>query len=504
MAEQIDMDRLPSQPTDLECQCVTPEATCQAPEHNTLANTVRPPNDGACKRFFSFFGITWLVSCAYIDPGSIQGDLSQGAYTGYCLLWVTFWSTVIGYIFQTLAARIGVVSGADLATNIRITYTNKDVHYIIWIFMELAVIGCDIQAVVGSAFALNILFGLAFWAGCLITTAGCLLITVLYHFRGKLVEAITGGCVTVLVLCYIIQASMSAAPVDAVLVGLALPTSPAYAELIAIGTVGALIMPNAIYLHSNLVLTRPIDRTNILAVTEANKYNALVNGIGMVMSFIANVCIVCVFAKFFAPECAVQGLAMVGHVCANIGLDGVGNTFTLVWGSASKYVFATGLYLSGIASGISSTLGSQVIMEGLTQVKMSFSKRVVLTRTITLIPTLTLCLVYGTDATTLGILNEWINITTSFFLPFAIVPVVQVASNTQLMGIFTMRKWQSISLWCITATIMGINTYLIIGFVYLPGAMGSVGSFPDAPAFYTCVGAALVIYLRCCYILVRG
>jgi len=491
---------------DPECQCVTPTANnrCDAPEHKTLTRNLPLQSGGGCQRFFSTFGATWLISSAYIDPGTIQGDLSQGAYTGYYLLWLTFWSTVIGYLFQTCASRIGIATGVDLASHIRLKFPSKELHYTIWLAMELAIIGCDIQAVIGSAFALNILFGFTFWVGCLVTSAGCLFITILYHFRGRLVESITGGCVSILVICYIIQASLSGSPADSVLVGWFYPRSPAYTQLIAIGTVGAIIMPNVIYLQSSLVITRTLDRTKQEKVGEANKFNAIENGIGLGMSFIGNLCVVCVFAAFFTPECASQGLAMIDGNCNTIGLDGVGDTLTSVFGPGSKYVFAIGLYLSGIASVVNSTICSQVIMEGLVEIKMSFGKRMCVTRAVTLIPTLTLCLIYGTNATTLNVLNEWINIAMSFFIPFAAVPVVQIVGNSEIMGRYVAAKWQLVILWSIIAMIMVINSYLIICFVYLPEVVGSVGSFPQTAAFYSFFGAGLLAYGYYCSVLLRS
>ena len=512
----VALDQLfgPPGDADLECKCATPDATCAAPEHGALApssppdsppshsNSPRAKPASACRGFLSFFGVTWLVSSAYIDPGSIQGDLSQGAYTGYCLLWVTFWATVVGYAFQTLAARIGVVTGNDLAANIRATHPSRELHCTIWLFMELAAVGCDIQALIGSAFALNMLFGLAFWAGCLVTTAGCLLITVVYHLRSSLVESFVGGCVTVLVVCYVVQAGISAPPAGPIFVGWIAPTSPAYAKLVAIGTIGALIMPNAVFLHSSLVVARRTDRGDVRAVADANRYSALENAVGMGMSFVANLCIVCVFAAFFSPDCAAQGLAAVaGGGCGNIGLNDVGDTLASLWGPASRYVFAVGLYLSGVASVISSTLCSQVIMEGFTRIKMGFGRRMLLTRALALAPTLALCLVYGTDAATLSVMNEWINISMSFFLPFAIVPALQISRNQKLMGAFATGPKCAALLWAIVAIVMGINAYLVVVFIYYPDVMGSVGAFPDSPLFYTCVGAGFVIYLYCSYVL---
>ena len=464
-------------------------------------------NNARCfdwRTFWKFTGPTWLVACAYIDPGMIQADLSQGAYTGYQLLWVTFWSTVVGFLFQTLAARIGVVMNTDLATATRLAYPRRELHLIVWLFMELAIIGCDIQAVIGTAFALNIVSGIGFWQACLITTAICLPVTILYHWRGSWVEAMAAGCIGVVAICYVVQLGISGTAVDQMFIGWWVPKSQDYAQLMALGTVGSVIMPNVIFLHSHLVLSRGIDRSSPTQIQQANKYNTIDTGIGMGTSFIVNLCIVCVFAAgFFDETCAQQGLAMVGGQCDTIGLDGVGDTLHSVWGSASKYVFAVGMILSGVASVISSTLCSQVIMEGLVQIRMSFTARMCLTRGVTLIPTLALCLIYGTSANSLSILNQWINIGMSLVLPFAMVPVLHISDNSTTMHTFANGRLISTIAWLIVVIVLGVNFYLILGFIYLPEVMGSLSSFQPTPLFYTCVGAALVLYTYYIWVLMR-
>jgi natural resistance-associated macrophage protein 2 len=455
------------------------------------------------RTFWAFSGPTWLVCCAYIDPGSVQSDLAQGAYTGYQLLWVVFWSTVVGCLFQTLAARVGVVTGMDLARATRHAYRNDSLSRAVWLMMEFAIVGCDIQALIGSAFALNILFDIGFVVGCVVTTVLSFVITVLYFWRGSMVESVVGGLVSALVVCYIIQAGISNPPAGPSVMGWLVPTARSYAMPVAVGTLGGLIMPNVLFLHSSLVLTRAVDRSSHSKVRQANKYFTIENALGMGASMVGNFCIVCVFATgYFNDECAVQGLAMVDGACGPIGLDGVGESLHALWGPTSKYVFAVGLYLSGVASVISSTLSSQCIMEGLVSVKLSFGQRMALTRTLVLIPTLSFALAYGTSDTTLSILNEWINVGMSFTLPFAMVPALHVSDQADLMRAFVNGRRFSGLMWSIVAAIFGINMYLILSFVYMPASAGSLGSFPDKPWFYTLVGAGLAVYLYFCFLLV--
>ena len=266
---------------------------------------------------WKFTGPGWLMSIAYLDPGNLEADLQSGAYTGYQLLWMLLWATMGGLLLQVLAARLGVVTGKNLAQMCRLDYP-RPVSLVLWFMTELAIIGSDIQEVIGSAIAIKLLFGLDLWIGCLITGFDTFTFLIIHAFGVRKLEAFFAALIFTMMVCFFINFGWTK-PVwgggpwevngGGILLGTLVPTVNDYAVVQAVGILGAVIMPHNIYLHSALVQSRKIDRQNHHAVEEANKYNAIESTVALIVSFFINAAVVTVFARGFFNdvECAEPG-----------------------------------------------------------------------------------------------------------------------------------------------------------------------------------------------------
>jgi NRAMP (natural resistance-associated macrophage protein)-like metal ion transporter len=266
---------------------------------------------------WKFSGPGWLMSIAYLDPGNLEADLQSGAYTGYQLLWMLFWATIAGLLLQILAARLGVVTGKNLAQMCRLEYS-RPVSNLLWVMTETAIIGSDIQEVLGSAIALKLLFGLDLWIGCLITGLDTFTFLIIHAYGVRKLEAFFAALIFTMMVCFFVNFGFTGPQwmggpwnVDGggILLGTLVPTVNDYAVIQAVGILGAVIMPHNIYLHSALVQSRNINRKNPQAVEEACKYNAIESAVALIVSFFINAAVVTVFARgFFAEgQCAEPG-----------------------------------------------------------------------------------------------------------------------------------------------------------------------------------------------------
>ena len=376
-----------------------------------LHPTKRPPFNWL--KFWRFTGPGWLMSIAYLDPGNLESDLQSGALTGYQLLWVLLLSTVLGYFLQVLSVRLGVVTGKHLAQVCRQEYDRR-LRLMVWVMIELAVIGSDIQEVLGSALAFKILFGLPLWAGVLITAADTFTFLFLHAFGVRKLEAFFAVLITCMCVCFFID--FGYAQPDAV--GIArgfIPTVQSYAILQAVGLIGSIVMPHNMYLHSALVQSRQVNRRSLARVKEANFYFSLEAAIALAVSFAINFAVVCVFARgFFDEECAKQGMGIVDGQCVdNIGLGTAGDVLRGVLGSAAQTVWAIGLLASGQSSTMTGVTTGQYVMSGFLAINMKPWQRIILTRSIALIPSVSVALASLGDQSRLDETSQAVNVVMS-------------------------------------------------------------------------------------------
>eukprot|EP00301_Raphidiophrys_heterophryoidea_P015146 c23671_g1_i1.p1 GENE.c23671_g1_i1~~c23671_g1_i1.p1 ORF type:complete len:561 (+),score=152.19 c23671_g1_i1:85-1767(+) len=478
------------------------------------------------KRLWAFTGPGWLMSMAYLDPGNLESDLQAGAYTGYQLVWVLFLSTLMGLLLQILAARLGVVTGKNLAQMCRAHYP-RPAAYILWLMTEIAIIASDIQEVLGSAIAFNILFGIPLWAGCLIT--GCDTFTFLgLHFYGvRKLEVLFAFLIFIMVICFYVNWVKIGSETGPLFEGWFAPVQVfehSYATVQAVGILGAVIMPHNIYLHSALVQSRVIDRTSKRKVAEANYYNAIESSVALIVAFFINLAVVAVFSRgFFDEDCAKNGYANKNSVnlacvngalsefdgathyydlsatcnakydgkgtCAEIGLQVAGGALSAVLRSSGKYMWAVGLLAAGQASTMTGTFAGQYVMEGFLDIRIDMWKRVLLTRSVALGPAIIVALATTHQKSLSDKLDEWLNILQSIQLPFAILPLLLFTSSTKVMGEFRNGPITKTVVWVLGGLVMVINAYLVYSFVF-----DSDSPVPHKAWFYAVVGIMIVLY----------
>nr|XP_022321367.1 natural resistance-associated macrophage protein 2-like [Crassostrea virginica]XP_022321377.1 natural resistance-associated macrophage protein 2-like [Crassostrea virginica]XP_022321386.1 natural resistance-associated macrophage protein 2-like [Crassostrea virginica] len=409
------------------------------------------------RKLWAYTGPGFLMSIAYLDPGNIESDLQAGAIAKYKLLWVLMWSTVLGLMLQLLAARLGCVTGMNLAEVCRLEYPTIP-RYILWIMMEIAIIGSDIQEVIGSAIAINLLSGklIPIWAGVLVTGADTFTFLFLEQFGLRKLEAFFCTLITVMAAAFLYVYIHIKPNQGDILIGLWFPwcqdcDKDAIQQLV--GIVGAVIMPHNIYLHSSLVLSRIIDRTDKKEIGESIMYNSLESAIALFVSFLINLFVVTVFAVAALKDPSFADTA---------SLMTAGNWLFDHYGLAMKIVWGVGILAAGQSSTMTGTYAGQFVMEGFIQIKWAKWKRVLLTRSIAMVPTITVALLATGN---LDMMNNWLNVLQSVQLPFALLPVLHFTSSERIMKEFKNGKAMKAVVWVLAVLVMGINFFLVIVFV---------------------------------------
>uniref|UniRef100_A0A671YI77 Solute carrier family 11 member 2 n=1 Tax=Sparus aurata TaxID=8175 RepID=A0A671YI77_SPAAU len=391
------------------------------------------------RKLWAFTGPGFLMSIAYLDPGNIESDLQSGAKAGFKLLWVLLGATIIGLLLQRLAARLGVVTGMHLAEVCNRQYPTVP-RIILWMMVELAIIGSDMQEVIGCAIALNLLSvgRIPLWAGVLITITD----TFVFLFLDKYVYVPFFGYEYVLVKPN--QAEL--------LKGMFLPycagCGPVQLEQ-AVGIVGAVIMPHNIYLHSALVKSRDIDRKNKKEVKEANKYFFIESTIALFISFLINVFVVAVFAQAFYNKTN----ADVNESCNKTGSPHT-DLFPL-----NNNTLEVDIY-KGVLCAHEFTL---MFSKGFLNLRWSRFARVLLTRSIAITPTLLVAIFQ--DVQHLTGMNDFLNVLQSMQLPFALIPILTFTSLTSIMNDFANGLVWKISGGIVILVVCAINMYFVVVYV---------------------------------------
>lgn len=443
-----------------------------------------------------YMGPGWLMSLAYIDPGNLESDLQAGAYTGYQLIWVLFFSTVFGLILQILAARLGAVTGLNLAQMCRVQYS-KTMSRLLCAMTEVAIIGSDIQEILGSATAFNILFGWPLWVGTVLTTMDTFTLLMLDRAGSpRPLEILITSLILIMSVCFMMNFFV-VAPQPAKIIGGFLPMAKSYAVLQMVGTVGAVIMPHNIYLHSALVQSRRLNRDDSDHVRQANKYFAVDSGIALFVSFVINLALQTSFAEgFFVEKCAENPTATLGcypgaagpsdscaispaeggcscvtstgrsGYCSELGLDTGGTALEqLLHGNAyaAKMVFALGILAAGQASTMTGAFAGQYVLNGFLEWNIPIWKRSLITRSVALGPAMAVALLQSSssDSDLSNKINEFLNILQSVQLPFALLPVLHFTSREDIMGDFALKKRWKLLCWVLALLIIGINFYLV-------------------------------------------
>ena len=404
------------------------------------------------RRFLAFVGPGYMVSVGYMDPGNWATDIAGGAQFGYTLLTVILLSNLMAILLQSLAARLGIATGRDLAQACRDAYP-RPVGFVLWIACEIAIIACDLAEVIGTAIALKLLFGIPLIGGALITAADAVLLLFLMHRGFRFLEAFVIALLTIIAGCFIVQVIAAQPPVAAVLAGF-LPSAEIVSNpamlYIAIGIIGATVMPHNLYLHSSIVQTRAYERTEA-GKREAIKFATADSTIALMLALFINASILIVAAAVFHASGRTEVAEIEQAYELLSPLLGLGIASTL---------FAVALLASGLNSTITATLAGQIVMEGFLQLRIPNWARRLITRGIAIVPVVIITWIYGERGTAeLLVLSQVI---LSMQLPFAVIPLVSFVTDREKMGRFVVSRWVGVLAWIVAAIIVVLNIKLLI------------------------------------------
>jgi manganese transport protein len=400
--------------------------------------------------FFKFLGPAFLVSVGYMDPGNWATDIDAGARFGYKLLWIILVSNIIAIIMQTLAAKLGIATGKDLAQNCKDRYS-KPVNYGLWFTAETAMIATDFAEFMGSAIAIKLLFNIPLLHATIITGIDVVLILALQRYGFRWVETAIIMFVATIMFCYVIELFFAQPEWSQIPGGLLVPSINSSSILVAIGILGATVMPHNLYLHSNIIQTRFLFKTDNLAVKKkVLGFAKLDNVIALNMAFFVNAAILVMSAAAFGS----RGLEVAEIEKAHITLE-------YLFGASAALVFAIALLASGISSSTTGTMAGQVVMEGFLNIKIRPWLRRIILRAIVMVPAI-VAIAIGIDPLRMLVLSQ---VVLSFQLPFAIVPLLVFTSDKKLMGSFANRKWVAAIGAVCAVIIIALNIYLLYGLV---------------------------------------
>lgn len=402
----------------------------------------------AFRKILAFFGPAYLISVGYMDPGNWATDLAGGSQFGYSLLWVLLMSNMMALLLQSLSARLGIVTQRDLAQASRETYS-KFVNYILYFLAEIAIAACDLAEVLGMAIGLNLLFGIPLLEGVLITVLDTFLLLFLINKGIRKMEAFIIALVAIIGFSFVFEMVFAQPEMGSALAGL-IPSIPTEEALyIAIGIIGATVMPHNLYLHSSLVQTRKFDRSNS-GIKQALKYNFIDSTIALNLAFFVNAAILILAAATFYKN----GLFEVAEIQdAHRLLEPMLGT---EW---APILFAVALIAAGQSSTVTGTLAGQIIMEGYLNFRMQPWVRRIITRLIAIVPAVIVISIFGESVT--GKLLILSQVILSLQLGFAIIPLIHFVSDRSKMKGFHISKITQIASWIVALIIVSLNAKLV-------------------------------------------
>ena len=432
-------------------------------------------------RLWRFIGPASLISVGYMDPGNWATDLEGGARFGYQLLWVLLASNLIAMLLQTLAARLGIVGGRDLAQACRDRYSTP-VARALWVLCEIAIIACDLAEVLGGALALNLLFSIPLAWGALITGLDVMLVLMLQHHGIRKLESVVAALVLTIGCCMALMVLLSGPSWAEVASGL-VPHLDGANLYVAIAIVGATVMPHNLYLHSSLVSTRRID-VGLAAKREALRYNLIDTVLSLNIAFLINAAILVVSAAtFFTRQIEVTELRQAHDLLS-----------PLLGSAAASIAFAIALLASGQSSSVTGTLAGQIVMEGFMRVRISPLKRRLLTRSIAIVPAVAVLAVMGDSGMLRLLLLS--QVVLCLQLPFAIVPLIRFTNDPETMGVFATAPGVRGVVQVVAAVITGLNGWLIWKtFESTGGAQVVSSGWQIATGIGAAAGAALLLWI---------
>ena len=412
--------------------------------------TVSVRRRGWFRRLFAFAGPAYLVSVGYMDPGNWATDIEGGSRFGYTLIWVLLMSNLMAVLLQTLSARLGIVTGYDLAQGCRKEYSKK-LSVFLWLLAEIAIAACDLAEVLGTIIGLNLLFGLPLLWGCLITASDTFLLLAIQRLGVRKMEAFIVMLITTIGIGFLIEIFFAQPNWHGVISGF-VPHLENGALFVAIGIIGATVMPHNLYLHSSLVQTRNISNTHT-GKTEACKFNLIDSAIALNGAFFVNAAILIMAAAVFYS----RGIVVTEIQQAHSLLAPILGT------NIAPIVFGVALVAAGQSSTLTGTLSGQIVMEGFLNIKLLPWLRRLITRGLALLPAVIVIAISGNQGTFKLLIFSQVIL--SLQLPFAIIPLIHFTSDKNKMGNFASALWVKILAWTVAIIIIVLNFQLLLNAV---------------------------------------
>jgi manganese transport protein len=425
-----------------------------------INSTIHVPSRSSVfwKNLAAFSGPGALVAVGYMDPGNWITSIGGGAQFGYLLMSVILISSLIAMMLQYMCAKLGIVTGLDLAQATRM-HTGRKLGVALWICTELAVMATDIAEVIGGAIALNLLFGIPLTVGVALTVLDVLLLLLLTKIGFRKIEAIVAALIAVIVVVFVYEVALARPDVPAMFAGfLPSPKILGTSQLtMALGIVGATVMPHNLYLHSSIVQTRKVDRSDEAQVDHAVRFAAWDSNIQLSVAFVVN-CLLLVLgaAMFYGHGDGLDTFTSLYNALGDSSLAGP------VASGALSTLFAIALLASGQNSTITGTLTGQIVMEGFIRMHIPLWLRRLVTRVISIIPVLICAIVFGGKESALDSLLVYSQVFLCVALPISMVPLVWLTSSKKVMGKHANPLWLAILAWVVVAVLTGLNIQLIV------------------------------------------
>jgi manganese transport protein len=400
------------------------------------------------RKLMAFIGPAYLVSVGYMDPGNWATDIAGGSQFGYKLIWVLLMSNLMALLLQSLSARLGIVRGLDLAQASRNTYPSY-INYPLYFLAQIAIVACDLAEIIGMAIGLNLLFGLPLVWGISITILDTFLLLFLMNRGMRIMEVFIVSMVFIVGISFLTEMFIVKPAITEVLSGFAPSLLSGNALYIAIGIIGATVMPHNLYLHSSLVQTRKIERT-AKGIKDSLKYNLIDTTIALNLAFFVNAAILILAATAFYKN----GLFQVAEIQDAYKL------LDNIFGSVAPTLFAIALIASGQSSTITGTLAGQIVMEGHLNLRIQPWIRRLLTRSLAILPAFFTIFFFGEQA--LGGLLILSQVVLSLQLGFAVIPLIHFNSDREKMKEYTIKNWVKILAWLSALIIVSLNVQLVI------------------------------------------
>lgn len=395
------------------------------------------------RRFVPFVGPAFLVAVGYMDPGNWATNIAAGSGFGYTLLWVLLMSNIMALLLQGLSAKLGVATGTTLARAIR-DHTSRRTSIVLWLTAEAAAMATDLAEFLGAALGLYILFKMPLFFAALVTGALVFLILGLHRFGHRAVEVVIIALVGVVGIAYIYEVFVTHPSWPAVGRGVLIPGfANSAAILVAVGMIGATVMPHNVYLGSHVVQARRAQADSPQKKKKLYRYALFDLALALNIAFLINCAMVIMSAAAFQ-----------GKLPENFQLQDAHVTLAILFGGASAFAFAIALIAAGLSSSVTGTLAGQSIMEGFIGFRMWLWAR----RALTMVPALIAIYFYGNQALLILI---WSQVVLSLQLPFTVIPLVWLTSKREVMGDFVNKKWMTAAASLVAAVILGFNGYLL-------------------------------------------